>query len=153
MPGIDRFYAVTRSGSLYLVTSEKDKKGTPTVEKIAAKEGAESAVMTIGMRLRNGRLVGVMRMGILLYHPGAGASERRPETVNTRRNWGGSTSEIIGLFLNEEDARGCLCSENPTVLDRRWADKTREVLTAIGDSHPIFVICRSPKEYSFDEIP
>ncbi|MDO8537199.1 MAG: hypothetical protein Q7R94_03055 [bacterium] len=150
MPQIESFFAVTLSGSLYLVTSEKDKTGTPIVAKIAMKNGVKSG-MALGEKLQNGEFVGITRICITVYYSDIKGSRPRPEKVNLTL-WGGNTSPVVGLFLSGEDARACLQEENLAVLDRRWAINTREVLSAIGDAHPVFVICKNPSEFSFDEI-
>ena len=137
---LEEFFAVTKT-SVYRVSSQKDEKGFPVVEKIALR--GESAV-PVGGRLHNGHLVGIMKTEINLYYedysPFSGRREQpqRPEEVNIHY-WGGHTSPIVALFLNKEEAMSCFNSENQKNCDPRWRKQTEETLGAIGDNHPVFI--------------
>jgi len=139
---IHKFYAVTLSRSLYLVSDEKDSHKTPIVEKIALL--GESRVLP-GECLHNGELVGITRRGIFLYFKFYGQESTRSdkiqrlEDVNTYY-WGGHSTYIVGLFLKESSARRCLNSKNLKICDSRWKNKTTEVLKLIGDDHPVFIL-------------
>ncbi|MFH1093901.1 MAG: hypothetical protein V1739_07090 [Candidatus Omnitrophota bacterium] len=138
---VHEFFAVTIT-SVYRVSDQKDKD-VPIIEKIALR--GESKI-PIGGRLKNGSLVGLARTGIELYdedHPKLGRRQR-PEEVNTGFI-GGHTSPIVGLFFKKEEALTCSVSENLQIYDPRWQKQTQEVLNAIGDNHPIFIIARWEK--------
>ena len=141
---VQEFFAVS-SASLYRVSVDRDDEyGWPTVVKLAAREGVDSGI-SVGVGLKNGRLVGVMASGICLYDSMGRGDEperpQRPEQVNTRW-WGGYTSPIAALFLRLEDAEECLRQDGLETLDPRWRDQTQEVLSAIGNDHPVFIISR-----------
>lgn len=133
------FFAVTET-SVYSVKDERDENRFPIVEKIALR--GESKV-TVGRRLRNGYYVGVTPWGIVLYnqdHPReAGGSPQKPEEVNIVF-YGGHTSPIVALFLDKEEALKCHNSEDPKPSDLRWQKETKEVLDAIGENHPVFIV-------------
>jgi len=139
------FYAVTNT-SVYLVSEERDPDGTPTVEKIALRSDSS---IPVGGRLKYGHLVAVTPRGVFLYHedfsPYSGPRDRpqRPEEVNTRY-WGGSTSPVVGLFLNRPDAVGCLAWGSRQMHDPVWWSHTMMVVKAIGDDHPVFILSRHP---------
>jgi len=138
MGPIHEFYAVTRT-SVYRVSDERDEKGFPIVEKVALK--GESPV-SVGERLKNGHSVGIMKTGIVLYDYWHKEHNRRPEMINTA-HWGGETTPITGLFLRKKEAMKCLLAEDLQMCDKRWQQETEEVLRAIGDDHPVFVLSRS----------
>ncbi len=147
---LHEFFAVTQT-SVYRVSDERGENNWPIVEKIALKEESK---LPVGGRLQDGYLVGVMGgrlSGIVLYdqdHPRPG-SVQPPEMVNTAF-YGGGTSRLVALFLEKEAAIKCHNSENPQPLDPRWRKQTNEVLSAIGDSHPVFIVSSS-KGFSFPE--
>ena len=58
------FFAVTQSGSLYLVSEEKPDS-EPLVLKIALRGKSRVGV---GGRLENGQFIGITRLGIVLYN-------------------------------------------------------------------------------------
>lgn len=147
---LHEFFAVTQT-SVYRVSDEKGENNWPIVEKIALKGESK---LPVGGRLRNGCLVGIMGgklSGIILYdqdHPRPG-SIQPPEMVNTNF-YGGGTSRLVALFLEKETAIECLDSENPQPLDPRWQRQTKEVLNAISNSHPVFIVSRS-EGFTFPE--
>lgn len=131
-----KFFAVTET-SVYSVSDERDENGVPIVEKIALRGESKVAV---GQRLSGGQYVGVTPEGIIFYdqdHPRN--SPQKPEYVNIMF-YGGHTSPIVALFLDKEEAMRCYNSENPEPSDLRWQKETKEVLDAIGENHPIFII-------------
>ncbi len=65
--------------------------------------------------------------------------KRSADKVSTKF-WGGYTSEVVALFLDEDSAKRCVGSENLNSRDPRWLDKTEEAKQAIGDNHPRFVL-------------
>lgn len=139
---IHDFFAVTRT-SVYRVTDQKDENHTPIVEKIALRG---TSAVSVGERLKDGGLVGITRWGgIILYDEDHYSKSRkrplRPEEVNIVF-WGGHTSPVVALFLKEDEAMNCFNSENLQDRDQRWREQTEEVLTAIGDSHPVFILSR-----------
>ncbi len=130
------FFAVTET-SVYRISSERDEKGWPIVEKIALR--GESAVK-LGGRLHNGHFVGIMKDEINLYDAvWREGRPQRPDEVNIV-HWGGHTSPIVGLFLNRKEAMRCFKSKNQKNCDSRWRKQTEETLKAIGDNHPVFIL-------------
>ncbi|MBN2198192.1 hypothetical protein JW698_03355 [Candidatus Wolfebacteria bacterium] len=99
----------------------------------------ESSVKAGGI-LKNGRFVGVMKDGICLFDV-SHRTERRPDEVNTIF-WGGKTTPLTALFLNRERALDCFKTLNRENWDPRWREETEEVIRAIGDNHPIFILGR-----------
>ncbi len=137
------FYAVTESGSLYEVNSKRDDNGWPIVERI----GRNGRLLAKGdLGLRNGDMVGISEMGLCLF-PNRTDHGRAFEMMNIA-GWGGSTSRIIGLFVERGDAEACLRSAEKEPWDSRWYLKTQQTLRAIGSGHPVFVIGSLPGQLS-----
>lgn len=130
------FFAVTKT-SVYRAVIDGEKE-VPYLEKIACKGKSKVA---IGSRISNGTMVSIGRRLQLFVPEGSGVVspcstvEREIAMVNTHY-WGGNTSEVVALFLKEEDAIVCSKNGDVVALDPRWRDKTVEVLSAIGDDHP-----------------
>lgn len=138
MPKDDQLkeFWVATQGGIYHVTSEKTPEGTPTVEKIHSFRKNLDA--PLGGHLKHGSTVGITRIGIILYNQGS--RSRLPEDVNITA-WGGRTSTPVALFLSFEKAMAVNSDESPLIpYDPRWKKETLEVLDAIGDNHPNFVI-------------
>lgn len=134
---LKEFFAVTQT-SVYLVSSEKDEKGVPIVEKIALR--GPSAVAK-GGRLHNGQFVGIMKDQINLYFAEyRNGRPERPEYVSTS-HWGGHTSPVSALFLDRQAALRCFRFKRQD-CDLRWRKETEEVLAAIGDDHPVFIVSK-----------
>ncbi len=143
---IHQFYVVTMT-SVYHVRDGINKKGNccgPEAEKIALK--GESKV-PVGHRLKGGRMVAICDRLIMYIPEGGGMTsfQRKIEMVNTNY-WGGCTSSIVSLFLvtrgERKRARECFRHDDIEPCDPRWLKDTQEVLDKIGDSHPVFEICR-----------
>jgi len=66
--------------------------------------------------------------------------ERKIEMVSTKY-WRGSTSRIVALFKTKKDAQACFESTGLRPCDSRWVNETKEILNAIGKSHPKFEVC------------
>lgn len=138
---LDKFYAVSKT-STYRVTDKKDEHGWPIVEKIAIRTGVKSSV-AVGERLENGSLVGITGDGMVLYneqHPNPGKIQKPEEVTNAFM--GGRTSPIVALFLRQEEAIECMNSSGLEGCDPRWQNKTKEVVGAIGDNHPVFILSK-----------
>ena len=132
MDVIHQFFAVTRSKSLYRVTDEKDPDThAPIVEKIVLL--GESQVIP-GGRLKHGNLVGITDC-IQMF-----VTDKHNHTANfvSTSYWGGHSSPIIALFLEETKARECLEPEALQPWDTRWQAESAAVLRAIGREHPVF---------------
>jgi len=123
------FFAVTTT-SLYRI-EWKDNLPSPIVQKIAM---VGKSQVPVGQIVQGGYNLGIMDRGLVLY----GTDRELPEMVNTAY-WGGGTSPIVGLFLQEDEARVCLNSGELTPLNPRWRQQTEATLEAIGDDHPKFV--------------
>lgn len=125
-------FAVTIT-SIYLVKDQRDEKGNPVVEKIALKGESE---ISVGERLTGGRTVGITPEGIVLYD---GRPHQKPEQVNIA-HYGGKTSPIVALFLNEDEAITCFNSEELKPSDPMWEEKTKEALDSIGNNNSVLVV-------------
>ncbi len=133
MDEIHQFYAVTISGSLYLVSDRPDTEShVPIVEKIVM---IGSSRLPAGTRLTGGSLVGITPEGIQMFNPDK--HNRTAYTVSTNY-WGGGSSPIVALFRDESEARECLGSSDLKAWDPRWQMATNLVLQLIGSEHPIF---------------
>jgi hypothetical protein len=132
---LEEFWAVTQGG-IYHVTVEKTPEGTPTVEKIQSFRQNRDA--PLGGHLTGGSTVAITVIGIFLYNQGG--RSRQPQDVNITA-WGGGTSQIVGLFLSLEKATAAAANKPPlNIHDPRWQKETFEVLDAIGNNHPFFVV-------------
>jgi len=146
--GPNEFFAVTINsyyGSSVYRVKDIDKDGRASVTKIALRGRSRHP---IGHRLR-GEMVAICRGGLILYvperashdfptHPG---HERRIEHVHHEHRIG-NTSDIVALFKTEEEARQCLKHHDLERCDKRWFEKTKEVICEIGDRHPVFYVAK-----------
>ena len=136
---LHEFWTVTQT-SLYRVSDERDDYGTPVVEKIG--KGEESDIDTgeqLGMDNAGGSNVGITGYkGIVLYDSENGMPA---EGIN-RLYHGAHTSLIVALFLRLEDALFCFSNSDRIPLDPIWRKNTEEVLAAIGEDHPVFVVSK-----------
>jgi len=130
---LKKFFAVTVRGSLYEVTDEKDENDWPRVMRLIPDRPE--------FHLRNGSSVGIGHLGICLFSPTPKYGNSF-EAMNISY-WGGCTSGLVALFLERSQAETCLASGDRTPLSEQFANETRSVLEAIGDSHPFFVIGHS----------
>lgn len=134
--GIREFFAVTKTSLYRISVNWKDEKGEPEIEKIALK--GESSV-PIGGMITGGNLVGITKRGIVSYN-NSSKNRYRPEQVNILHH-GGTTSPITALFIKVGEAKICFFeSKNFQNCDPRWRKQTEEVLAAIGDNHPVFIL-------------
>jgi hypothetical protein len=137
---LDRFFAVTISGSVYEINIEKSACDWPTVKRIIHPDNRG-----LGLYLRNGCLVGLGRYCICLFDPTPNEG-RNFEEINMLF-WGGSTTAIVGLFLEQPDAERCYKAGDWQALDSSFADSTKKTLQTIGHNHPFFVIGESLQKY------
>jgi len=111
MAEIHEFFAVTRN-SLYRVTDQKDPTGTPIVKKITLKDPSRTDQEK---RLHDGSLAGITKDCIVVYDEdhliAKGEHPLRPEMVNIEF-WGGNTSPVVALFLDEQKARKCSATDD-----------------------------------------
>lgn len=145
---IHEFYAVTGTSSkasIYHLKDGGDENGRPSATKIALRGRSSHP---IGHRLR-GRMVAICRGGLILYVPERASHdfpaypghEGRIEHVHHEHRTG-NTSDIVALFKTEEEARRCLEHHDLQPCDRRWFEKTKEVICEIGDGHPAFYVAK-----------
>lgn len=132
IPKLDRFFAVTASLSIYLVSSETDR-GIPIVKKIYLDPRSLSKVGA-GEWLIGGSFVYINHRGIFLFD--RGASRVRAEEC------GDHSSPIVALFLDRKAAFECIRTANLQPADPRWKEQTLEVLAAIGNDHPTFILSK-----------
>jgi len=139
---LGHFFAVTLT-SVYRVVVEGEREA-PYLLKIARRAASRKQV---GSAISNGTMVSVGKQLIMFVPEGAGGAhttvQREINNVNTRY-WGGNTSSVVALFLLENEALACNRADNPVALDPRWLKQTKEVLWAIGDSHPRCSITNAP---------
>jgi hypothetical protein len=111
-------------------------EGAPKLVKISCRGQSK---VSAGTELADGSMVAVCRHMQLYFPEGGGGAnttyERRIENVNTAY-WGTGTSDIVALFLREEDAMKCNEAPDLVKLDSRWREQTIETLRAIGVEHP-----------------
>jgi len=136
---INQFFVVTMT-SVYEVSC-KDGNGVVTKKMLRG----ESEV-GIGIVLPGGPMVSIGRQIIMFIPEGGGITSfnRQLGMVNTRY-WGGNTSPVVALFLTEKEAVECFNQKSVIVCDPRWLEQTKNVLTLIGDNHPVFSISNSPE--------
>lgn len=101
--------------------------------------------------IMSGHLLAVAKW-LQLFNPKrlkSGRQERRLQKVNTFQwqAWQGGTPPVVALFLTEDKARECFTSSDLKPCDPRWKKDTKEVLAAIGENHPAFVVCRGRWEH------
>ena len=135
---LKQFFAVTISGSLYEISDEIRENGWPTIKKLL---GPASSSVKVGSCMNNGRLVGISDLGICLFDP-TPKVEREFEKLNISY-WGGTTSSIVGLFLERASAETCLTFGDRIMFNDKYMDKTRATLQEIGNDHLLFVIGQS----------
>jgi len=146
---LEKFFVVTvvppgTATSIFEVRT-RGENGCPCICKIEShslskrkkkKKYAEIMIMS-------GHLLAVAKW-LQLFNPKrlkSGRQERRLDKVSTLL-WQGGTPPIVALFLTEDRARECFCSSDLNPCDPRWKKDTEDVLAAIGENHPTFVICR-----------
>lgn len=145
---LEKFFAVTvvppdTATSLFEVKA-RGENGCPYICKIESrmplkrrkkKKYAEIMIMS-------GCLLAVAKW-LQLFNPRrlkSGRQERRLDKTSTLL-WQGGTPPIVALFLTEDKARECFSSSDLKSCDPRWQKNTKEVLAAIGENHPTFVVC------------
>jgi len=145
---LEKFFAVTvvppdTVTSLFEVMA-RGENGCPCICKIEScplpkrrkkKKYAEIMIMS-------GHLLAVAKW-LQLFNPGrlkSGRQERQLNKVSTLL-WRGGTPPVVALFLTEDKARECFTSSDLKPCDPRWKKDTEDVLAAIGENHPTFVIC------------
>lgn len=129
-----KFYVVTMSGSLYLVSDEK-VNGTPTLQKLIPRPIGR---WRKGPRFSGGTHIGVGTFGMVhLFTRRRGMSA---DDMNIRE-FGGHTSKVVGLFLKLGKAMKCWkCVQQKKPWDKNWIKSTRKTLLCIGGNHSVFVL-------------
>lgn len=128
------FYAVTVT-SLYRADIYGEDEA-PKITKIGLRNGKDSKIAE-GRVLSNGTMLAVCRRLVLFVPEGGGQGTFQRELAEVNSNyWGANTSEIVGLFLDENTARLCHKDNNLVYCDPRYLPKTIETLQAIGLDHP-----------------
>lgn len=146
MPKLENFFCVTETSVYEVFASGAEGCPCPYAEKIALKGDSKIAV--------GGKVSGIMiaiARNLQPFTP-EGHAFVSPATsfvrdlakVNTHW-WGVGTSPIVALFLDKEEALACLTEEQLQPCDARWVKQTMAVLNEIGDDHPNFSICTSPR--------
>lgn len=144
---LKEFYAVTKSGSLYLVNIDPLKERV-SMQKIATKTEGSSEI-SIGELVNNGTMV-LIENNVYLYTPKSSAAVIKKDIeaqevslMNDNKGttyFGGCTSPIVALFFTdgqgEKSAFKCVQSENLKVWDVRWKKETLSVFKQIGSTHP-----------------
>jgi len=136
---LNEFYAVTKT-SVYHVKAHSPWVASAT--KIALRGESQVAV---GQDIAEGGMIAIGK-GLQAYipekygmsHPLTGF-ERNPLNINTRY-WGWSSSWIVALFKEKEEAMSCFNDTGQQKCDPRWIDSTKQVIKEIGDGHPSFFV-------------
>ena len=134
------FFVVTIT-SLYEVEA-KDDNGFPFARKIDLRDDSNSSA-PVSAILSGVMLAIAERLEFFTPNEEVFAS---PEMIfsGSLRERNSKTSQVVGLFWNEEQARECFSSNDLKLYDLRWLEETMSIINAIGDSHP--TICCSTDE-------
>jgi hypothetical protein len=134
-PNFTVFFATTRP-SVFEIFDGND--GTsPSIKVLAtcSKRG-----LRVSEQMFGGSCIAVAGMhGVVLYSPNPDAEGREPEN-RPEVSWDCRTAAIVGLFLEEERAMECFRTPDLQHDDPRFREESAQVLAAIGDDHPVFVI-------------
>ncbi len=132
---LEFFYAVTMNSAWKVVIG--NERWTPYILKIAENEESNQLV---GTCLGNGKLLSIGNQ-LVLFEPEVGTHmspkyEKEVAKVDASLYWGGVTSRVVALFLDEAMALDCLKTQCLEVCAQRWKENTKEVLRLIGLNHP-----------------
>jgi len=130
MPPLANFYAVTASGSIYIVYADDH-----VVARKICFQGGKKNNVSVGDQLNGGDTIVVTPNGLF-------ARDSKAQQL------GGNSTAIVALFLDAEAAEACLENQDIQPMDPRWRQETEAALTAIGNDHPTFIIFATGK-YSF----
>ncbi|MBI4155761.1 MAG: hypothetical protein HY507_00835 [Candidatus Zambryskibacteria bacterium] len=137
---LNEFYAVTMH-SIWYVRAREENGNRLLVVKIAAHKECKKPA---GARLQGGDMLSIGKK-LMMYIPEGGgfhgSVERNIYRVSTLY-WGGSTSPVVALFKDRQLVFECFDATDAVPCDPRWTTQTKEVLSAIGEDHPDFEICR-----------
>ncbi len=134
---LEKFYAVTLSGSVYRARiqfgTEPGEQGTVGLLKIAKKG------QLLQEEQENTNAMLAIAKSLILFIPEGGgitSFQREVGMVNTFW-WGYETNGIVALFLEDIDkALACSRKEDLVLCDPRWKENTVAVLKAVGREHP-----------------
>ena len=143
MEKIEKFFVVSQT-SAYKV-QQPDAEENPVVKKIGILGESDIAV---GQIFKPCRFVGITPdSGLVVYN----YSKRLSIEKISTSYWDPHTSPISALFLNDQPAFKCLMEKDRQDWDEQWLSETREVMKAIGDFHPTFIISKwSPPGYEIE---
>ena len=134
---LEKFFLVTVGGTLYLVSSERNETGCPTVMTLA--DGRFGAVA--GDKFSVGIFVAIFPDGIGLYGDRFDPSSYNCPNKIRHINILERTDAVSALFFEEDKARNYLRDSKVfRKLDRRLIPITRSVIDYVGQNHPIFKI-------------
>lgn len=134
---VESFWVTTVTGSLYSVYLDNNK---PVIQKTDQLCGTTSHV-PIGTIIPDGSHVAITKnRGVMKYIPEISRGNRCSAWATNTTYHGGGTSPIVGLFLEEEDARKGYGGVTTLAWDWRYQLKSLETLQAIGIDHPYFVV-------------
>ena len=150
-----QFFAVTTTSIYQAFIGLNESKGgsVPRLVKMAILDGQVSVKAPVGIVINNGTMLAICRRMVLFVPEGGGNSFQRELIMVNTGYWGGQTSEIVALFLEEAQALTCSRDGNLTPCDPRWHGETIRTLRAIGVSHPFcsisqeFISQSSPDTY------
>ena len=142
------FFLLATDG-IWLISTNRWKSILPIVERI---EHPPQVAYSIGIesRLRGlGNTIGLDTLGAQLcmqsrYSTGKTVTLKTLEESSSEDK-GPRTGKMIACFLTLEDAQKALKKMKITDPLQRWQNETVEVLKAIGENHPVFIVTREGK--------
>ncbi len=132
---LERFFAVSMT-SVYRVSLEN---GKPIVEKIAMRRG-DKVVTLANTKSDAAEVVVVTKVALFMCTKGENGSA----ILYT-------SSFLVGLFFEEDDAMQCAKLQDLVPLDLRCKEATERVVSAIGLHHPYFLLRKPPGIFCLEE--
>ena len=137
MDSTEEFFAVTENGSVYHVYMVSD--GSEAIIEKIAQATTQSDGLAIGTKLTGGYHVGVTNWGLTKYTASIRGGKPVPARLTTTNRQGGTTSRIVALFLDRNEALECVEDEGLHPWDNRWIITTKKTFEAIGMDHSCIV--------------
>lgn len=152
------FYAVTPY-SVFRISVPETLDSSPIVMKMGTKvlsaDVGHDLKVPVGGTFRKGFFLGITACGIYKYdtsadqvqiiHPDSApnAVEHVPGQIRSHRMT--KSSGLVALFIHHRDVEVCAENKLEASLDPRWYFQTRQVITMIGQKHPLISISKKGK--------